>query len=133
MAFIGEVTARVPPGIASSPRTGRLVHDSLALMAGTSCARSFSGSRLASSAPRAAVTEKAMAPVLVLPGAIARGRRLPQRFLSKRLAGTGLRPRADPYRAGQYHQSHHRLYRPKGAGGTDLRGGGLPAAPSQKG
>src|SRR5258708_28564177 len=98
MAFIGEVRARVPPGIASSPRTRRLVHDSLALMAGTSCARAFSGSRLASSAPRAAVTEKAMAPVLVLPGAIARGRRLPQRFLSKPLAGAALLARAPPYK-----------------------------------
>src|SRR5258708_18795835 len=119
MALIGEVRARCPPGIAASPRPRGLAHDSRALVAGTSCAGSFSGSRLASSAPRAAVTERAMAPVLVLPGAIARGRRLPQRFLSKRLAGTGLRPRADPYRAGQYHQSHHRLYRPKGAGWTD--------------
>src|SRR5260370_40341698 len=118
MAFIAEARARVPPGIASSPRTRRLVHDSLALMAGTSCARSFSGSRLASSAPRAAVTEKAMAPVLVLPGAIARGRRLPQRFLSKRLAGSGLRARGGPYRAGRYPPSAPRPYPPQGDGGT---------------
>src|SRR5258708_34617575 len=113
MAFIGVVRARVPPGIASSRWAGRLVHDSLALMAGTSCARSFSGSRLASSAPRAAVTEKAMAPVLVLPGAIARGRRLPQRFLSKRLAGDGLPPRAASHRRGQDRPSPHPPYRPE--------------------